>query len=48
MTATSPPRVGVVIPTRARPELLRRAIASVVAQDYPGVVETVVVYDGTR
>ncbi|MBM7520290.1 glycosyltransferase family 2 protein [Nocardioides nitrophenolicus] len=47
MTATSPPRVGVVIPTRARPELLRRAIASVVAQDYPGVVETVVVYDGT-
>ncbi|WP_436699553.1 glycosyltransferase family 2 protein [Nocardioides sp. BYT-33-1] len=47
MITTVPPRVGVVIPTRHRPELLRRALASVVAQDYPGVIETVVVYDGT-
>ncbi|TQK71265.1 glycosyltransferase family A protein [Nocardioides sp. SLBN-35] len=47
MTATAWPRVGVVIPTRNRPDLLRRAIASVAAQDYPGVVETVVVFDGT-
>jgi glycosyltransferase involved in cell wall biosynthesis len=37
--------VGVVIPTRNRPELLDRAIAAVAAQDYPGEVRTVVVFD---
>jgi glycosyltransferase involved in cell wall biosynthesis len=37
--------VSVVIPTRDRPELLRRAIAAVRAQDYPGPIEVVVVYD---
>ncbi|GAA3818541.1 glycosyltransferase family A protein [Nocardioides panacisoli] len=42
------PRVGVVIPTTDRPALLRRAIAAVVAQDYPGPIETVVVFDGTE
>lgn len=41
------PSVGVVIPTRDRPELLRRAIASVTRQSYPGPVEIVVVHDGT-
>ncbi|WP_219996349.1 glycosyltransferase family 2 protein [Nocardioides humi] len=44
----SSPSVGVVIPTHSRPELLRRAVAAVVAQDYAGVIETVVVYDGTE
>ena len=39
------PSVGVVIPTRDRPQLLARAIAGVVAQDYPGPVRIVVVYD---
>ena len=39
------PSVGVVIPTRDRPRLLARAIAGVVAQDYPGPVRIVVVYD---
>ena len=39
------PLVSVVIPTRARPELLRRAIASVFAQTYPNL-EVVVVVDG--
>lgn len=39
------PSVGVVIPTRNRPELLRRAIAAVSAQDYGGNVTIVVVYD---
>ncbi|WP_213452819.1 glycosyltransferase family A protein [Rhizomonospora bruguierae] len=39
------PSVGVVIPTRNRPELLRRALDSVRAQDYPGVLRTLVVYD---
>jgi glycosyltransferase involved in cell wall biosynthesis len=39
------PSVGVVIPTRNRPTLLRRALQSVAAQDYPGQIRTVVVYD---
>ncbi|WP_204000050.1 glycosyltransferase family 2 protein [Virgisporangium aurantiacum] len=39
------PSVGVVIPTRNRPEMLDRAIAAVEAQDYPGEVRTVVVFD---
>jgi glycosyltransferase involved in cell wall biosynthesis len=37
--------VGVVIPTRDRPELLRRAVAAVRAQDYPGSVRVIVVHD---
>jgi glycosyltransferase involved in cell wall biosynthesis len=41
------PSVGVVIPTRDRPELLRRALDAVAHQTYPGPVETVVVHDGT-
>ncbi len=43
----SAPSVGVVIPTRNRPEMLDRAIAAVEAQDYPGEVRTVVVFDQT-
>ena len=39
------PSVGVVIPTRNRPQLVRRAIAAVREQDYPGPVTAVVVYD---
>jgi len=39
------PSVGVVIPTRNRPELLRRAIDGILAQDYPGEIGIVVVYD---
>jgi glycosyltransferase involved in cell wall biosynthesis len=45
VTADSWPSVGVVIPTRDRPELLERAIAAVSAQDYPGSVRIVVVHD---
>ncbi len=40
-----PPLVSVVIATRNRPELLTLAIASVAAQTYEGVIETVVVFD---
>ncbi|WP_341230769.1 glycosyltransferase family A protein [Nocardioides salarius] len=40
------PSVGVVVPTRDRPELLRRALAAVEAQTYPGALEVVVVHDG--
>jgi glycosyltransferase involved in cell wall biosynthesis len=39
------PSVGVVIPTCNRPHLLARAIEGVVAQDYPGPVRIIVVYD---
>ncbi|WP_036508209.1 glycosyltransferase family 2 protein [Nocardioides sp. URHA0020] len=45
--STTYPSVGVVIPTRDRAELLRRALASVARQTYPGRIETVVVHDGT-
>lgn len=39
------PNVDVVIATHRRPELLRRALAAVVGQDYPGIVRTWVVHD---
>jgi glycosyltransferase involved in cell wall biosynthesis len=42
------PSVGVVIPTRDRPAMLARAIAAVSAQDYPGPVRMVVVFDQTK
>jgi glycosyltransferase involved in cell wall biosynthesis len=42
---TAWPPVGVVIPTHNRPEQVRAAIAAVRAQDYPGTVTTVVVFD---
>jgi glycosyltransferase involved in cell wall biosynthesis len=40
------PGVSVVIPTRDRPKLLRRAVRSVVDQDYTGPIECIVVVDG--
>ncbi len=39
------PTVGVVVPTRNRPELLRETLAAISGQDYAGRVETVVVFD---
>jgi len=41
------PAVGVVVPTRDRPELLHRALAAIRTQDYPGPLHTAVVFDGT-
>jgi glycosyltransferase involved in cell wall biosynthesis len=41
------PSIGVVVPTRNRPELLHRALEAITAQDYPGPLRTVVVYDQT-
>jgi len=38
--------VSVVIPTRGRPKLLPRAVTSVLAQDYGGQIECLVVFDG--
>ncbi len=45
MTGRSWPAVGVVLPTHDRPELMRKSLRAIVGQDYPGVVETVVVFD---
>jgi glycosyltransferase involved in cell wall biosynthesis len=42
------PSVGVVVPTRNRPELVRQAIAGVRAQRYPGELKIVIVYDQTE
>ena len=39
------PPVSVVVPTRDRPQLLRRAIGAILGQAYPGEVECVVVFD---
>jgi cellulose synthase/poly-beta-1,6-N-acetylglucosamine synthase-like glycosyltransferase len=44
-TSPTAPSVSVVVATRNRPELLRKALGSIAAQDYPGPVELVVVYD---
>lgn len=41
----SAPAVSAVIATRDRPEMLAEAISAVVRQDYPGVIETIVVFD---
>jgi glycosyltransferase involved in cell wall biosynthesis len=39
------PTVSVVVPTRGRPTLLVATLASIVAQDYAGEIEIVVVHD---
>lgn len=45
MTVSSWPTVSAVIPTRHRPESLRRAVQSVLDQHYPGRLDCVVVFD---
>ncbi|WP_168929503.1 glycosyltransferase family 2 protein [Nocardioides sp. GY 10113] len=40
-----PAAVSVVVPTHNRPELMRRAVASVLAQEYDGEIEVIVVFD---
>jgi glycosyltransferase involved in cell wall biosynthesis len=39
------PLVSVIMPTHGRPELVRESIAGVVAQDYPGEIECLVIHD---
>lgn len=41
------PEITAVVPTRDRPDLLRRTLEHIRAQDYPGTVRTLVVFDGT-
>ena len=45
MTDPGYPLVTVVVATCDRPGLLERAVAAVLAQDYPGAIECVVVFD---
>ncbi|PRA82261.1 glycosyltransferase family 2 protein [Microbacterium sp. MYb66] len=45
MSVVVEPAVSVVIATRGRAELLRRAVRSIAAQEYAGGVEIVIVYD---
>lgn len=45
MSGVSEPAVTAVIATRGRGELLRRAVRSIVAQEYGGEIEIVIVYD---
>jgi glycosyltransferase involved in cell wall biosynthesis len=42
------PAVSVVVPTRDRPELLARALVSILGQRYPGPIECIVVFDGKQ
>ncbi|WP_150236689.1 glycosyltransferase [Nocardiopsis quinghaiensis] len=42
------PEVTVVVPTRDRPELLRRTLRAVAGQDYPGRITTIVVFDNDQ
>lgn len=39
------PTVTAVVATRGRPQMLRAALRSILAQDYPGEVEVIVVFD---
>ena len=42
------PEVSVVVPTRDRPELLRRTLRALTEQDYPGRITAIVVFDNDR
>jgi glycosyltransferase involved in cell wall biosynthesis len=43
--AEPPPLISVVVPTRDRPEQLRRAVAAILGQTYRGPIECLVVFD---
>jgi hypothetical protein len=38
----------VIVATRGRPQLLRRAVVSILGQAYPGALECVLVFDQTE
>lgn len=45
---TPVPEVTVVVPTRDRPELLRRTLRSIAEQEYSGRITTIVVFDNDQ
>jgi glycosyltransferase involved in cell wall biosynthesis len=44
-SSTAHPAVTAIVATRDRPELLARAVAAILGQDYPGTIECIVVFD---
>ncbi len=42
------PTVATIVATRDRPELLRETLAAIAAQDYEGVISTIVIFDQTE
>jgi len=42
------PSVSTIVATRDRPDLLRETLAAIAAQDYDGVITTIVVFDQTE
>lgn len=44
-TVASSPSVGVIVATHNRPQLMRRALASILDQEYDGRIEVVLVFD---
>src|SRR5919202_1898866 len=40
------PAFTAIVPSRGRPELLQRAVRSIVEQDYDGAIECLIVTDG--
>gem|GEM_PF-6625373 len=42
------PTIATIVATRDRPELLRETLAAIAAQDYEGVISTIVVFDQTE
>ena len=45
-TGDGHPTISVVVPTHGRPRLVRETVGRILSQDYPGIVETIVVHDG--
>jgi glycosyltransferase involved in cell wall biosynthesis len=45
LAAHRPCAVTAVVPTHHRPELMRRAVQSIIDQDFPGPIEIIVVFD---
>ena len=41
----SSPPITAVVPTHNRPEMMRRAVESILAQEYDGPIEVIVVFD---
>lgn len=46
-SSTTEAPVTAVVPTHQRPELMRKAVQSILDQDYPGLIEVIVVFDAT-
>ncbi len=47
MVTTTQPHVSVVIATKNRPELLRVALDAIIGQEYAGMIDVLIAYDGT-